>query len=298
MTSHRHRRADVAALFAALLLTGAAAASAFGPAGIFSDSFESGDVSAWDAAVGYLEPATAYRISDLDLRDPHVFVEFIACFDVTDDMDLGFSFNGSLETLITTDDDGDGFLDLSVLLLFRPPDLAAAGERLDLAAGICTAPLAGTLCDQDPLTDPVVTSYDSQDAGTCLVPEPGTTSGYRPAVPEPGAPCFVNQPATLTIDLGGVEVPLQQAQVAATWVGDPPTAVTGGLLRGFLSETVADTLLLPEELPIVGGQPLSLLLPGGTGNCAAGDDRDVLGEETGWWFYLEVTADEVEYAGM
>jgi hypothetical protein len=50
-------------------------------------------------------------------------------------------------------------------------------------------------------------------------------------------------------------------------------------------------------VPIVGGQPLSSVLPGGAGNCAAGDDRDVLDAVTGWWFYLNYPADEVPYQG-
>jgi hypothetical protein len=300
MSGQVRGRACALPLLAGLALATAVSAPArAGGAGIFSDGFESGDVSAWSSATGLPEPVTAYRISDLDLRDPHTFVEAVLCFDVTDDSPLPFSFNGSLETLITTDDDGDGFLDLSVLLLFRPLDLAAQDERVDLAGAICTAPAAGTVCSQDPLNDPAITTYDSLGAGVCLAPEPGTTSGYDPAVPEPAAPCFVGQPVTVIVDLGGVAVPLEQAQVAATWSGgDPPTAVAGGLLRGFLSEAVADALLLPAKLPIVGGQPLSVLLPGGTGNCAAGDDRDVLGKDTGWWFYLEFTADQVEYVGL
>ncbi len=284
-------------LAASLTLVVATLVAASVQARIFFDDFEAGDASAWARAVGYPAMATAYRMSDLDLRDPHVFVDFLGCNDVTDVPLLGFSFNGMLQDLATMDGDGDGFLDLSVLLLFRPPDLGAQSLRLDLAAGICTDPIVGTVCDRDPLAPVTVTAYDSQDAGICLQPEAGTTSGYTPAIGEPAAPCFASQTTTVIVDLAGVEVPLQQARIAGTWVGDPPTAVATGLLSGFLSEAVADALLLPPDLPLIGGQPLSVLLPGGSGNCAPGDDRDMLDEESGWWFYLNFVADEVEYVG-
>ncbi len=52
------------------------------------------------------------------------------------------------------------------------------------------------------------------------------------------------------------------------------TGFATGLMRGFLSEAEAATVLLPATLPIVGGQPITVLLPGGAGNCAAHDDRD------------------------
>jgi len=46
-------------------------------------------------------------------------------------------------------------------------------------------------------------------------------------------------------------------------------------------------------VPLIGGQPLSALLPGGAGNCAAGDDRDMLNGEPGWWFYFAIEAERV-----
>ena len=62
-------------------------------------------------------------------------------------------------------------------------------------------------------------------------------------------------------------------QVAATYVGLPATDLNRGLLRGFLYESDADSIILPEDLDLVGGEPLSILLPGGTGNCAGASPR-------------------------
>ena len=69
--------------------------------------------------------------------------------------------------------------------------------------------------------------------------------------------------------------------------------LVNGLLRGFLAETTAEATLLPASLPLVGGQPLSLLLPGGDSSCADHDGRDTRSGTLGWWFYLNFTAVEV-----
>lgn len=267
---------------------------------IFADNFESGDVSAWTFAVGYLPPPEPFRISDLDLRDPHVFLEIDIgipfCLDFTDDPlpVVDFSFNESLQTAITTDGDADGFLDQSSLLLFRPLELVGPAI-LELAGGQCTAPIETTMCAADPLVPSTLFDYDGIDQGTCLEALPGTTSGYSPAIDEPSLPCFVTLPQDLILDLQGLQVTLLDAQISATWVGDPVTELMTGLIRGFLRESDADQILLPPEIPVVGGQPLSLLLPGGSGNCALGDDLDLHKGETGWWFYLNATAQSVPF---
>ena len=278
----------VATLGVVLLVLGAPASAQL----IFSDDFESGYADAWSAVVGAL-PVTAFRMDDLDLRDPHVVtdVPLLGCFDFTDqDIPLvAPSFNNSIEAAITTDDDGDGLLDASFMLLFRPLDEASAGDRLDSASGDCTAPLAGTTCV--PAAPPTALVYQTQGSGLCLVTEPGSTSGYSPGIDEPSAPCFGTQATDLTVDLSGVPVTLRDASVAATFVGtEPPSSLMLGLLSGFLTEADADSILIPADTPLVGGQPLSVLLPGGTGNCSASDDRDMHDGEMGWWFYLNFTA--------
>ena len=96
--------------------------------------------------------------------------------------------------------------------------------------------------------------------------------------------------------LGDLAVTLGDVQLAGTFVGEVlVTSLESGLIRGFLSETDADLLLLPKDLPIVGGQPLSVLLPGGTNNCAFGDDRDMHEGVLGWWFYFNYTAGHETY---
>jgi hypothetical protein len=267
---------------------------------VFADGFEGGDTSAWPVVVG-LAPKT-FRVSDLDLRDPHVFVDagIFGCIDFTDDPIpvINFSFNQSLQDQISGDADGDDFLDLTSLLLFRPLNRQAAGERVDFDDGLCLAPIEDTVCAPDPMAPPLETTYDGMLSGTCLDAVPGTTSGYTPGIDTPDTLCFVTVAETVAFQLGDLTVDLEDVQFAGNFVGTPLVDnLTSGLIRGFLSETAADTLLLPPDLPIVGGEPLSLLLPGGTGNCAAGDDRDVNDSVVGWWFYFNYTADRVTYIG-
>lgn len=275
-----------------------------GEVAVFADGFESGNTLAWTLSAGEppLVSPEAYRMSDLDLRDPHVFVDLDilgGCFDFTDQnlpLDLAPSLNAQIEAAITTDGDSNGTLDLSSLLLFRPFSETAVDLRLDLGGGACVAPFPAATCDPDGGV-PQTATYDALAGGTCLEAEAGTTSGYVPAVSSTPAPCFVSQPRSVLLSVGLLELPLRGYQLAGASLGDPPSGFAQGLLRGFLREVDADTILLPPELPIVGGEPLSILLRGGTGNCAPGDDRDLFEGDSGWWFYFAWTADVVLYTG-
>lgn len=248
---------------------------------------------AWVGAPALAQEYAAFRFSDLDLRDPHVFVNFLGCRDVTDTPLVGFSINGTLQTEIQTDGDGDGLLDASYLLEFLPLDRNLPTNLMAFGGADCTAPMASTSCT--PAAVPAVAGDADllESGGTCLAPIAGTTASYLPAIASPTSPCFVSPSGTLQLDIGGAPVQLRDVQLAATFVGQPGTALNSGLLRGFISEDDADATILPSSLPLVGGQTLSSLLPGGTGNCAASDDRDTNDGVTGWWFYLNFSAARV-----
>jgi len=267
---------------------------------IFSDGFEMGLPGGWSAVVGLIPPE-AFRATDIDLRDPHVFVDgsILGCIDFTDNAALGLvpSFNQQLESGITTDSDGDGLLDISLLLLLRPLDQSGTGLNLETRSGLCSAPMATTTCEPDLTQAPANASYDTQAAGVCLEPEGGTTSGYSPGIIDPPAPCFASMAADVVLHLDDLEIPLSQARTGATFVGDPADQLHSGLVLGFLAESVADATLIPAGLPIIGGQPLSSVLPGGTGCCAPHDDRDTLGPVSGWWLYFNIEATTVPYSG-
>jgi cysteine-rich repeat protein len=237
---------------------------------------------------------TAFRFSDLDLRDPHVHVSVIGCNDLTDNALLGFSVNGELQDSIRLDGDGNGLLDLSPTLVFRPFSQTAATMPVELHFANCMAPLASTSCTA---SGGMVTmgTATNMTAGQCLAPIPGTIRPYSPAITSPSAPCFVTDAVTVTLNLGGIPVTLRNAQVAASYVGNPATTFTNGLLRGFISEADANATIIPASFPIVGGKPLSSLLAGGTGACPSFSDKDTNAGVPGWWFYLNFPATRVPW---
>jgi hypothetical protein len=253
----------------------------FVPRRVFSDSFR-------------LPASTDFRIEALKLRDPHTFIDagFLGCIDMTDNAPFDLPTTNSLiAQQLDGDANGDGFYDLSPLLRFQPLDLSGASFAFRSAYGACARPPAAPGCMENGRIEPIAASYASQTSGLCLGPIPGTTRPYTPPVPVIDGTCFSSSAENGSIAAGSLLLPLQAIQVAGNWVGTH--AVVPGLLRGFLRESDADQTLLPSSYPVVGGQPLSSLFPGGSGNCSAADDRDIFEGESGWWMYLEFTAAKV-----
>jgi hypothetical protein len=95
---------------------------------------------------------TAFRMTDLDLRDPHFFANVLGCLDVTNLSALGIEgINPTLESQIQNDEDGDVLLDLSLVTTFSPfTQIADASSTLDLVFPDCSAPMESTSCTLDP----------------------------------------------------------------------------------------------------------------------------------------------------
>jgi len=264
---------------------------------IYSDDFEIGDTSRWSDVQG--PSAEVFRFSSVAVRDPHFFVDvpFVGCIDITDDGVVGLvpSFNEWLQSSLDSDGNGDGLLDNSFLMVFKPfsPEVSDGVTRVVEAD--CTAPVVSTSCTPTPDSDSATAVYDGFPSGPCLEPVVGSTSGYWPSVVSPGPPCFVTAPSTFVVSLNGLLLPLDTLQIAATPDSDPETMFTDGLIMGFLTEEDADSVVLPEDLPLIGGDPISSILPGGAGCCASGDDRDTWDGESGWWIYLNFESDIVPF---
>lgn len=235
----------------------------------------------------------AYRMVTLHFRDPHAITSLVnLCTDITPNLNL------LLGNSITMDQDGDGFFDLSVVSLFRPLDQAAMTTPMELRLPSCAATATGTSCAPAPGETPVTGLATNLAAGTCLAPVPGTVRPYNPPVFNAIGPCYSSAPQTITLDIGGIQVTLTDARVGATYNGNPATNLVNGLLIGFISEADADATIIPNTIPIVGGHPLSSLLPGGTGNCSTTNDKDIgPGGVMGWWMYLNFTAERVMWTG-
>jgi len=251
-------------------------------------------------------PPTAFRFTDVDLRDPHVFVSIFGCRDLTDTAFGGFSVNGKIHDSLTTDgtDDPDAFLDLSPVLLFKPLAQGQSTNAVEFHFADCTVPAEGTTCHPG-ANPPSALTATNQPSGTCLDILPGTVSSamYTPVITVPMGVCFATNTQTVTFHLGAIPVTLTDATIGAVYVGNPATGLVNGLLRGFVSETSANETILPDSLPIVNGKPLSALLPGGDRppvggndkNCAAHSDKDTNNGVSGWWFYLNFVASPVTW---
>ena len=246
----------------------------------------------------------AFRLLDMDLRDPHILVpaSIFGCRDLTDQaapLNLSPSINTLLENSLTLDEDdpADGLLDLSFLVIFDPLDQSnGGGGDATITTADCTAPVGSTTCTATSMPVTNTVTYASQTTGTCLDVLAGTTGGYSPALTPASAPCALTSMTDFTVDLSGIVITLRNAEFAGTWSGSPATQIVNGVIRGFISETDADNTQLPADLPLVGGDPLSTVLPGGTGNCSNNDDKDMgPGGTSGWYFYFNYEAVVVPY---
>lgn len=241
---------------------------------------------------------TGFRVNDLDLRDPHVFVNALGCIDVTDAAPLGFGLNPQTQTALQTDQNGDGRFDWSPVINFTLLDPQPG------ATGTLTVDLDASCTPGDPdfcvlSNRQTEASYAIRGSGECLSTIPGTTRPYTPSITPAtasfGNACFETAPIALTLVLGGIPVPLTDVQLGATLLV-PDSDVSGlanGLIRGFVTEQDANQTIIPSTVPLVGGQPLSVLLAGGQNNCASHSDKDVLNGVAGWWMYFNFTAQRV-----
>ncbi len=240
-------------------------------------------------------PSALIRTTSLKIRDPHffapVFPPFV-CPDFTDNDIPGqpnSAVNNQINLTLTTDSDSDGFLDSSPLWIFQNALTGPQIRRFDTANGQCSAPLASSTC-----TFPTTTVADTYavingGADSCFSPIASTTGGYTPSVASVAPPCWLGAAKPqASLNFNGVAVPLFGVRTGgAVTAADGPIGRV--MMRGFLRESDADATLLPMNLPLVGGRPVSVLLKGGTGSCATGSDKDTLDGVVGWWFYMEQT---------
>lgn len=235
----------------------------------------------------------AFRIDDLDLRDPHVSILVGACIDFTDAPLAGHSLNGDLAALIQTDAGGDDVLDLSIATVFRPLTPQMPSSPVEIHFPACSTPFASTACHGAASSATALTAVQL-GAGTCLGTLPGSTRPYVPAITSATAPCFHTGDADITIPLLGASVPLHYARIGATYVNGQPT--TNGVLRGFLTVADATAIVLgAEPLSFLEGRTLASLFPGGAGNCSPHSDIDMVAGVNGWWLYFNFTTREVTW---
>jgi hypothetical protein len=228
---------------------------------------------------------TAFRITQLALRDPHIYVQAMGCNDVITQA------NTQLQHGIDNDDNHDGYFDSSQVIVLRPLDQddAAMTPASVYFGAQCTS--TATTCKPGTIAPASVTAT-SAATGTCLTTVTGTTKPYTPAVTPASAPCFSTSANDTVTDLLGAQVTLHQLQVGATYNATPATGMTNGVLRGFLTQADAEATNIPFGFVTV---KLASLLPGGQNNCANFSDKDTLNATSGWWIYYNFSATAVPW---
>lgn len=238
------------------------------------------------------EQNIAIRVSQSELVDPHLFVNLLGlfCTDVTSDV------NDEVQTSLTTDGDNDGFIDSNSLTQFstdQPAYITSRNLTVDLIDANCADPLFSEACVVNQVVQQDIAT-DFNVAASCLQAYANTTGSYTPAVNSTLGPCYSTAPINTVVTIAGVDVDFKGYQQASRYPG--VLSLDLGLTLGFISEADADTVIFPDDTPVVGGETLSSLLPGGTGNCSSNDDRDFFtdGVTLGWWFYFNTASDLVE----
>lgn len=243
-----------------------------------------GDAHAPAADSGPAGPPTAMRITALYLRDPHFYLNGMT--DITDQMFLGQSVNGNLiPGGLTMDYDGDGFLDVSFMLLFQPLDPTASQAHLTMTDGNCPVSTP-TRCMPKPQSGLDVSgAIANESQGACLQAMAGTTSAFTPPVGEPAGPCFATTTgADFVMTVGGIAVKVTAGRIAGSY--DSNGGVMTGLIAGFVTKSEAMKALLPAYLgPPLAGTPLSMYLRQQDADMA----QSPTGED-GWWLYLNFEA--------
>jgi hypothetical protein len=275
------------------------------------------DGSECDCQTGVCAPPRVFRMTELVLVDPHtvwdeqVFVPSIlagmrACRDITHapisvSIWIGIysetftlpGLNPELNDRIAQDGYDDGYLDLSVMVVSGPHVQEHDGRGVVTTThGLCDA-ADPTTCVPDPdAPNAVPAHYTSLTSGTCLAPIAGTTGPVLEAIAPNTvtAPCFVSDPAPLTLRLdfgaGPVLIPLTEARLAGSFTADPATGISHGLLRGFLPMDVADATSIMVHVEDLGDFSVNLgkhLLP---------DDTDGGGGAHGCGTVLRVDPDQ------
>jgi hypothetical protein len=226
---------------------------------------------------------TFLRADTLVLKAPNMYVQvpLLGAQDVTMDG------QNALNTALTSDDDSNDFIDMSMLLRFlKTSDPKVGSGQVTPGGAVCQWPIGPDMkCGPDKTFPFQTPALEHANAGqTC------TLTGTQESVP---APCFTTTPASLTMQLPILgAVPLQDGQIVGSWDG---ANIKSGFVRGFLPKTVAAQTKLGAGVPpllavfnIKMGTPLiNFFSEAQIGQNAKG--------EAGWWVVMSYTAKPVKF---
>jgi cysteine-rich repeat protein len=228
---------------------------------------------------------TAFRAVTVRFADPHTWRPSLSGCE-----DNASGFDDELQM------DVDNY-DLNIILVFRPLDPAAASTPVDIVFGAdCMDGATRPACQ---LASGQVASLQiqNQSSGTCFQPDAATLNpDYTPPPNTTAAPCFVTEPRDLDVPIGSVLVPFTDATAAATYAGSPVTNLASGVFAGFVSEDDAKSVVPNPTFPSI---TLYSFLAAGEAegsSCSTEDDRDEYMGTSGFWFYLELTAELIDWS--
>jgi hypothetical protein len=235
-------------------------------------------------------PSRAFRITQLFLRDPHIFFGPI---DFTDVPSPGVSVNTWLvPSRISMDADNDGFLDVSVLTLLEPSVAGGPIATLKLVDANCTADSNQPCVASTHAGITASWTVENRMTGNCLEPVPKSTSNYKPPITVPAAPCFLTTTdSNLVVNLGGIMVAFAATRVSASYRGDPPEQLIDGLIAGFVTKAAAMRAVLPADLAPADGTPISDYIVAGDYDLSTSPTG-----EDGFWMYLNFVATPITLA--
>lgn len=222
---------------------------------------------------------TAMRITSIGLRDPHVY--FVSCT-----LDATATANSIFQMAV------DDFT-ISTVGVFRPLDPSATTSPFDVyPEAMCMGGSPTDVCAA--AGTQVMTTANNTATGACYTPDPSTLDYPGTAPNSPTDNCFATDPETVTLNLNGAALLLEDAVVAGEYAGD---RIENGILAGFVTYATAMDVMVPN--PIGGGSErlYDLLRGGGCTGATDDDDPRTPGGATdeGWWFYIDYEAERVSW---
>ena len=185
------------------------------------------------SSLGFKYEGPAFRIDEMRIVDPHLFVSKPLCFDGYDAVNMGLA--DSLEVRMTN---------LILLAIDYDPDAATQEFRFYRAAN---CPVGESYCLLDDLVVPTVFVAFNRDTENCLVVDETTINpGSLPELALPTPPCMVSPKASLPVQLTPELSPIDfyQGQFAARYEpsDQAPSRMVDGVLQGFIPKTEAENL--------------------------------------------------------
>ncbi|MCA9634489.1 MAG: hypothetical protein KC420_00455 [Myxococcales bacterium] len=252
----------------------------------------SGETSSGSSTTAIEAGLDAYRLTKIEVADPHFYYDFGGCKDVTDL--LNFSVN---------DEIGSG--GISFVLLFDPADPELNLAPMILTDGECVVGVDKTTCGYKNPDFKVSTVANNSADVACDAVVPGTTNPNYPQ-PNVAAPtCFTSPRGTVILPPLVAALPpmvLYDAQIVGSY-GSPTAPVdtlVSGLITGFIPQSQAEQIEgMIQSFPfnmwgtVAGGASCQVDVNAPIDDTDPNPNPDLT--ERGVWIYLNFVAERVEW---